>query len=116
MTAFPQFGHVAGTAAPWSFLRPPPQPKMMTANMVAPPSADDRPALKGAYASKDQQVKFGRSGRLARLANRLDQVPFPHPRAAGDVPLLRDLVQLWPRPVLQRVAGGAVTGAGPGGL
>src|SRR5437763_10473129 len=50
---------------------------------------------------------------LATLANRVDEIPLAHPRAAGDVPFLRDLVQLLPVAVLQRVTRLA---AAPGAL
>lgn len=36
----------------------------------------------------------------SRRSERLDQLPLAHPRPPGDAALLRDLVQLLPRPVL----------------
>src|SRR5919204_4831381 len=42
-----------------------------------------------------------------RPADRLDQVPFAHPRAGGDVSLLGDLVELLAVAVLERVPGAA---------
>src|SRR5262249_35292561 len=49
-------------------------------------------------------------------AERLDQVPLAHLRAAPDVPLLRELVQLRLRPVLERVTCLAVPRAALRGL
>src|SRR5437773_9896555 len=43
--------------------------------------------------------------RSARLADRLDQIPLAHLRAAGDVLVLGDLVQLLAIAILERAAG-----------
>src|SRR5947208_3763403 len=54
--------------------------------------------------------------RLARAADRVDQVPLPHLRAAGDAALLRDLVELLAVAVLELVTGLAAAAAAAGGL
>jgi hypothetical protein len=43
-------------------------------------------------------------GRRSASSQRVDQLPLPHARAAGDVALLRELVQLLPVAVLERVS------------
>src|SRR6266487_3653075 len=45
----------------------------------------------------------------AIAANRVDQIPLAHPRPTRDVPVLRDLVQLLPVAILERVTGLAAT-------
>src|SRR5919197_709255 len=43
--------------------------------------------------------------RSAALADRFDQIPLAHLRAAGDVPVLGDLVELLAFAILERAAG-----------
>src|SRR5215218_9744907 len=54
--------------------------------------------------------------RSAGLADCLDQIPLAHLRAAGDVLVLRDLVQLLAVPILQRATGLATALATPSRL
>src|SRR5581483_2059252 len=56
-------------------------------------------------APTSRRCRDRRGDRGLALPQRLDQVPLPHLRAAGDVPLLRQLVELLAVAVLERGGG-----------
>src|SRR5437588_11590205 len=66
------------------------------------------PGLPPARISHPARRRVGpgwRTRRSAVLANRVDQLPLPHPRPARDPLSLGDLVELLPVAVLEGVAG-----------